>query len=1093
MADLNVAVQIVGQDSASGPVGKVSDSLQRLSVSASESTGILGRFGSILSSIGQQAVAFAAGFVLFDVISKGFNAVSDAAIGFNAHLEQSQVAWSVFLKSGDAANAMLSQLEHFAAGTPFRFQGIEDDARLLMAMGINAKDLIPTLTDIGNAAAATGKGAEGFDQISYAIGQMQSIGKVTARDMMELAMAGIPAWQILADAMGKSTAEVRKLSEAGQITSDVFLNAFHQFVQNNWGDMMQRQSQTFLGALTTIQDNVQIVASTAFKPLFDRIADVARQIEAFTQSDTFQSWGAKVAAVVDVVLSSLGTLTTGFFDALSSILSITMDLGQAIYEALSWLNPFATHSPSLVSQVNDGVNQIVQKYQDLGLIAAPVTAAGKAIQSIGADTSKTGIDNLKESVSTLKDRADLLTSALNAAHQKLTDLTNTPIQGEGAFSDKAFAIQQQINAKQLQLTNLQLSHGPEIGRSQLEKQIQLLELQKQQVDLQSHVQFDPLHRQIQQAANPQQEQPFAKILQGVKDAQKDIATLGPAAQAATNIYKAQEQYLQQVQAAASKAAAAIGDVGKAAGGVGDLSFLDKAKAQLADFNKQFAEDRAKIIEQAKPFTDAINGIAGAMERFAAIAERIHSQGLAGGLTELLFPSEGPANSTDALMNQMGGVVNGIQHPSLAWDQIGTEIGRRVGMALSYAVDKIDWAAIGERISSKLTVTVGAIDWKIVIDQAAIGPNLTTAFLTTITDHDFTPVGRALADKLVGVFDKPIQVPNADFVLNAVHVAFPLQTLTIDIANTIGKAGAQVVAGFFEELAKLGFQNIVEPLLSNIQTQVLQPVIDVVKGPKISESGTGMIDALVKNAQDSTKKHTPDLIQMAQDVVNGLAGGMNDRQDILAQATRDLAQKGTIDPFKTAIDAHSPSQVFYQFGQWIDQGLAAGITSQLDQVASAALSLGQVIRDALQSGIGTLDLKISMALQNGAATIGSATSSAPTFAAQHSPHARIGALAGATGLNFIVGGSGGIDSQFVPMMLTPGEHVITTPPGQSGARALTISAPLIGQIVVRNDADLEAIKKKIASLPAEISAMFEADARSALGQGNYSPVGIQVSY
>ena len=82
---------------------------------------------------------------------------------------------------------------------------------------------------------------------------------------------------------------------------------------------------------------------------------------------------------------------------------------------------------------------------------------------------------------------------------------------------------------------------------------------------------------------------------------------------------------------------------------------------------------------------------------------------------------------------------------------------------------------------------------------------------------------------------------------------------------------------------------------------------------------------------------------------------------------------------------------------------------------------------------------------------------------------IGALFAARGADFTVGGSGGPDSQFIPMMLSPRERVKITPPGQSsgevqinvidqrgaGAPPIDVSEQLVGmqrsfQVLVRGE-------------------------------------------
>ena len=76
-----------------------------------------------------------------------------------------------------------------------------------MAFGFKAEEIIPMLTNLGDAASGLGLGTEGVSRLAYALGQMQTSGKLNAQDMMQLTSAGISAWDMLAQAAGKICGE----------------------------------------------------------------------------------------------------------------------------------------------------------------------------------------------------------------------------------------------------------------------------------------------------------------------------------------------------------------------------------------------------------------------------------------------------------------------------------------------------------------------------------------------------------------------------------------------------------------------------------------------------------------------------------------------------------------------------------------------------------------------------------------------------------------------------------------------------------------------------------------------------------------------
>ncbi len=95
-----------------------------------------------------------------------------------------------------------------------------------MAFGFEAKQVKPLLTDVGNTASALGQGTEGIDRITYALGQMKAATRVQLGELNQLTEMGIPAYEILAQAVGKPVPVARQLASEGKIASDVFQRGF---------------------------------------------------------------------------------------------------------------------------------------------------------------------------------------------------------------------------------------------------------------------------------------------------------------------------------------------------------------------------------------------------------------------------------------------------------------------------------------------------------------------------------------------------------------------------------------------------------------------------------------------------------------------------------------------------------------------------------------------------------------------------------------------------------------------------------------------------------------------------------------------------
>lgn len=212
---------------------------------------------------------------------------SSAILEYSANLEQTKIAFTTLMKSSDEAEAHLRELEKFAAETPFEFPELTQASRRFQNMGLSAKQVIPLLKAVGDAVAAAGGGSEQIDRVSVALSQIIAKNRTQNEELLQLSENGIAAYEILSKALGKSKAEVIKLASEGKISSDVFIQAFKQFSQQNFGDAMEKQSKTFSGAMSTIKDSLLQTSNTAFEPLYKEISEITVRIAEQSKNTDF--------------------------------------------------------------------------------------------------------------------------------------------------------------------------------------------------------------------------------------------------------------------------------------------------------------------------------------------------------------------------------------------------------------------------------------------------------------------------------------------------------------------------------------------------------------------------------------------------------------------------------------------------------------------------------------------------------------------------------------------------------------------------------------------------------------------------------------
>jgi len=190
-------------------------------------------------------------------------AATGAAVGMgvklSASLEQSKIAFTTMLGSAKKANAFIEKMKRFAAKTPFEFEGLQHAARMLLAYGFEAKKILPTLRSVGDAVAGLGGGAVEIQRATRALGQMRAKGKIASQEMLQLTELGIPAWEILAKKMNKSTDEVMEMVRKRQISAAKGIEMIVEGMGERFPDMMKKQSKTLIGVWSTFKDEMSFI------------------------------------------------------------------------------------------------------------------------------------------------------------------------------------------------------------------------------------------------------------------------------------------------------------------------------------------------------------------------------------------------------------------------------------------------------------------------------------------------------------------------------------------------------------------------------------------------------------------------------------------------------------------------------------------------------------------------------------------------------------------------------------------------------------------------------------------------------------------
>ncbi len=277
----------------------------------------------------------------FAAVSAAISATAVKSVVLAGELEQTRIAFTTMLGSADAADRKIKELFDFAKRTPFQIKDVISGARQLTAYGFEAEKIIPILTAVGNAAAGLALKGEGIDRIVIALGQMVAKGAISGEEMRQLAQAGIPAWQMLADIIGTDIPHAMKLAEDRALPAAEIIDAMIIKIGERYPNLMEKQSKTLLGLWSNLQDQGTLTfmaIGTAITEAFDlkgRLGNFISDMEKITEVLTTQGIGAaldklfpqdtrdKIGLISGAII---GALVPAFYSLGAAIVSATWPL-----------------------------------------------------------------------------------------------------------------------------------------------------------------------------------------------------------------------------------------------------------------------------------------------------------------------------------------------------------------------------------------------------------------------------------------------------------------------------------------------------------------------------------------------------------------------------------------------------------------------------------------------------------------------------------------------------------------------------------------------------------------------------------------------
>lgn len=290
---------------------------------------------------------------------------------FNQAMEKYRVAYTNMLGSAEQAQAVLNQIKQDAAHTPLNVDSLVQANQLLISAGVDAGKARSTILALGDAVSATSGGNDALSRMAANLQQIKNVGKASAADIKQFAMAGIDIYGILADYTGKSTAEVQNMT----VTYDLLTAALQKASEEGgrYYNAMETQSQTMSGRIETLKDNWSQLLGTLTEGLTETEGKLVTAASGWVQrlQEAFETSGAN--GLMQAGGHIVDDIATGISDGIPSLAT----------QAAGAVQNFALYLQDNTGQIVDTGGQLLTSLANGILSTAPIVA-NAAVQTVSS-------------------------------------------------------------------------------------------------------------------------------------------------------------------------------------------------------------------------------------------------------------------------------------------------------------------------------------------------------------------------------------------------------------------------------------------------------------------------------------------------------------------------------------------------------------------------------------------------------------------------------------------------------------------------------------------------------------------------------------
>lgn len=209
---------------------------------------------------------------------------------------------------------------------------------MLRAMGL--QPTIKDMTTLVDTSSALGGDAGTLEGIARALGQIKTKGKVSAEELMQLAERGIPAYEILKEKLGLTSAQVANIGKMA-ISGDVAVQALLEGMEERFGGMSAKM-QTEWGGMTESLKSYYTefqrltMASGPMDAMKSGLNELILKLDQMKKTGELDKWAASMARGVLTAFQSMAVGAQILHNVVRGLQMSMAKVAQWYYEIKAW-------------------------------------------------------------------------------------------------------------------------------------------------------------------------------------------------------------------------------------------------------------------------------------------------------------------------------------------------------------------------------------------------------------------------------------------------------------------------------------------------------------------------------------------------------------------------------------------------------------------------------------------------------------------------------------------------------------------------------------------------------------------------------------